>query len=143
MGENQYAIPHKLCGLVKTTEPEVPTLSDRLRAVAEALEAIDADRGLLAQISQEERQRLLRAARQVSMPDNRARRRLVKATARQQRVAKVKESEGILSQTGIRALRKKPVFSTPNVYPPALPSIDESTSEPRRLRDSQHCYICK
>ena len=161
MERKLYAIPHKLCGLVKTTEPaepEGPTVSERLRAVAEALEAIDADRGLLAQISQEERQRLLRAARQVSMPDNRARRRLVKATARQQRVAKVKESEGILSQTGIRALRRKPVFATPNVYPPvepgALPPAQVADPEPaerapaegapeRLLRESQHCYICK
>jgi hypothetical protein len=58
---------------------------ERVRAAAELLEAIDADRGLLAQVSAEDRERLLRATRVVSDPDPRSRRRLVKAHRRQRK----------------------------------------------------------
>src|SRR6185369_12543795 len=59
----------------------------RLRAACDVLEEIERDRGLLAPVPADDRARLLRAARLVSNPDNRARRRLVKATARQRRRA--------------------------------------------------------
>jgi NAD(P)-dependent dehydrogenase (short-subunit alcohol dehydrogenase family) len=132
-------------------------LVERLRAAAELLESVDADRGLLAQVSEEDRQRLLRASRKVSMPDNRARRRLVKATARQKRVAKVLEDEAKRTETGIRTLRRKPVYTSPNIYPPegftaqGEPASTPASAEPRaasagaeaELLESQHCYVCK
>jgi hypothetical protein len=52
----------------------------RLRAAAELLEAVAANRALLAGLPEEERTRLLQAAGQVSRPDAVDRRRLVKAT---------------------------------------------------------------
>ena len=120
-------------------------VAERLRAAADLLEAIDTDRGLLAEVSAEERQRLLRAARQVTEPDHRARRRLVKATIRQRKAAKVKEEDKVLSSTGIRELRRKPVFSTPNYYPPAgfEPRDGEDEQQARETAESRHCYVCK
>ena len=48
-------------------------LETKARAAAELLEAIDEDRGLLADVSDEVRERLLIAAGQVSRPDKWAR----------------------------------------------------------------------
>jgi hypothetical protein len=56
----------------------------------------------------------------------------------------VKREEEVLHGTGIRTLRRKPVFTTPNVFPPSLPlkndPRDESAEESVSLR---HCYVCK
>ena len=99
------------------TEPESALLS-RMRAAAELLEAVESDRGLLARVPEEDRQRLLRATRQVSHPDPRARRRLVKATTRERRAQQVKKDESLFQAAGIRELRRKPPVTSPNVYPP-------------------------
>ena len=125
-------------------ESEVP-FAERLREAADVLEAIDADRGLLSLVSAEERQRLLRAARQVTEPDHRARRRLVKATIRQRKAARIRDEDQVLSSTGIRELRRKPVFSTPNSYPPAgFEQRDgEEPESSRETAESRHCYVCK
>ena len=95
------------------------SLLERLRAAAELLESVEADRGLLVQVPEEDRQRLLRATRQVSHPDPRARRRLVKATTRERRAEQVRKDESVLHASGIRALRRRPVNTSPNVFPPA------------------------
>lgn len=117
---------------------EETSLLERARAAAELLEAIDADRGLLAQLPADERQRLLHATRVVSDPDPRARRRLVKASTRRRKAAVAQESEKVFSSTGIRELRRKPVFTTPNYF------LSEPTAEEARvLPESRHCYVCK
>ncbi len=136
-----------------------PALLERLRAAAEILEAIEANRGLLAGVPEADRQRLLRASRQVSHPDSRARRRLVKATARLRRSELVGRDENLLAATGIRELRRKPVFTSPNVFPPAdfvardieldgaeallLPGGDPAGADAPALLESRHCYVCK
>ena len=51
-------------------------------------------------------------------PDNRTRRRQLKAMAREVRAARVRKDDDVLQATGIRTLRRKPVFTTPNVFPP-------------------------
>ncbi|HEY0140844.1 MAG TPA: SDR family NAD(P)-dependent oxidoreductase [Thermoanaerobaculia bacterium] len=119
-------------------------LRERIRAAAELLEAIDADRGLLASLSPEERERFLRATRVVSDPDPRARRRLVKATARQRKAARAQQEESVLTATGIRELRRKPVFTTPNYYlSGASAGSQQEKEEPRTTADARHCYVCK
>ena len=122
---------------------ETPLL-ERLREAVALLEAIDANRGLLAGAPAEEVQRLLQATRKVSEPDHRARRKLVKASARQRKAARTQQAETLLSATGIRELRRKPVFTTPNVYPPKqVPPDDPDEAPARELGESQHCYVCK
>jgi NAD(P)-dependent dehydrogenase (short-subunit alcohol dehydrogenase family) len=121
-----------------------PGFADRLRDATLVLEAIAADRGLLAGVSQDERQRLLQAAAQVYHPDHVARRRLVKETARQRKAARADRDDGALHQTGIRKLRRQEVFTTPNVYPPAdFHQVDVPEPEFREAVEPQHCYICK
>ena len=138
-------------------EPDSPLL-EKLRAAAELLEAIEANRGLLAQIPEADRQRLLRATRQVSHPDPRARRRLVKATTRERRAQQVRRDESLFHGAGIRELRRKPPVTSPNVYPPpgfVAEDVEEAADRAagsgvvllaattQELLEERHCYVCK
>ncbi|MGE0445499.1 MAG: SDR family NAD(P)-dependent oxidoreductase [Vicinamibacterales bacterium] len=127
------------------------TLRERLQAALELLEAVGADRRVLDELSEEEKSRLLRAIDLANNPDDRTRRRLLKATRRAERVARISKEDEVLHETGIRALRRKPVFTTPNVFPPAdfqphdVHGPDESGPHVlhREAIDERHCYICK
>jgi NAD(P)-dependent dehydrogenase (short-subunit alcohol dehydrogenase family) len=121
------------------------TLADRVRSAAELLEAIVADRALLASVPEDDRTRLLQAAGQVSRPDAIDRRRLVKATKRDRKAAKVERAESVLNATGIRKLRRETVFTTPNVFPPADFEQRDVDGDPefREAVEPQNCYICK
>ena len=121
-----------------------PALLERLRTAAELLEKVANNRALLAELSIEERTRLLKAAGDIYCPDVRERRRLVKARARQRNAEKLKKDQGVLNETGIRALRRKPVFTTPNVHPPIeFEQKDVENPEFREVVEPQNCYICK
>jgi tRNA U54 and U55 pseudouridine synthase Pus10 len=118
--------------------------AEQLRAAAELLEQAAANRALLAELSQEERTRLLKAAGEIYCPDVRARRRLVKAKTRQRNTEKVKRDQSVLNETGIRTLRRKPVFTTPNLPPPPEYEPRELPQDaPREVVEPQNCYICK
>ncbi len=121
-------------------------LVERLRQAAETLELIANDRALLAGVPERDRTRLLQAAGQVSRPDAIVRRQLVKETKRQKRAERVERLESVLDATGIRKLRREPVFTTPNFFPPAsFEQIDvtEHAPEFREAIEPQNCYICK
>jgi NAD(P)-dependent dehydrogenase (short-subunit alcohol dehydrogenase family) len=51
----------------------------------------------------------------------------------------------VLSETGIRVLREKPVFTSPNVFAPRGFEQSEVEDDPefREVVESQHCYVCK
>jgi NAD(P)-dependent dehydrogenase (short-subunit alcohol dehydrogenase family) len=132
-------------------------LLGRLRETIDLLESIAADRTVLAGVPDEERKRLLQAVANVYSPDRAERRRMSKVVARERRAARVRSDQGVLHETGIRTLRRKPVFHTPNVFP-ALSVADgfdardvhdaaRPESEPRipnpESRELQHCYVCK
>jgi NAD(P)-dependent dehydrogenase (short-subunit alcohol dehydrogenase family) len=129
----------------KDTDSEESAFRARVREAMEFLASIDSDRGLLAELGSEERQRLLDLTRRVSDPDHVARRRLVKATAKQRKAARVQKEEKVLSGTGIRELRRKPVFTTANVYPPRnfIQQDVETEEEAQEINEAQHCYVCK
>src|SRR5258705_4215680 len=93
-----------------TDEPGA--LVERLRATSEVLESIAADRSLLDVLSGDDRRRFLRALTTARGPASLSRRRLEKATAREERAARVGRDRGIRSKTGIRALRRRPVVTT-------------------------------
>ena len=120
-------------------------LADPLRAATALLESVAADRTLLAGLSDDERNRLVRAAGDVFCPSVPDRRRLVKARVRHRTAEKVQRDQRVLSETGIRALRRKPVFTTPNVHPPAGFMQHEVLGDPefRDVVEPQNCYICK
>ena len=118
---------------------------DRLRAATELLESIVSDRGLLSQASLDDQRRLLQAAGHVFAPDVAARRQLVRASIRRRKAERVKREDTVLDQTGIRALRRKPVYMSPNVFPPEGFEQREVEVDPdfRETLEPQHCYVCK
>ena len=59
-----------------------------------------------------------RRLRVVYSPDRAERRRMAKAAARDRKAERVKQDEDARAETGIRTLRQKPIFHTPNVFPP-------------------------
>ncbi len=122
----------------------------RLREATALLESVADDRALLECLSVEERARLLKAAADVFDPDVRSRRRYSKTKRKQKRDAEIASDESLLAGTGIRVLRERPVFTTPNVYAPkgVLPENGDDPgpedSGPRlETRQEQHCYVCK
>ncbi len=120
-------------------------IAAQLRAAAELLEKAAANREVLGQLSQEERTRLLKAAGDIYCPDVRERRRLVKAMSRQRKNDRADRVQSVLNETGIRTLRRKPVFTTPNLPPPPAiePQEVENDSDFRDVIEPQNCYICK
>jgi NAD(P)-dependent dehydrogenase (short-subunit alcohol dehydrogenase family) len=118
---------------------------ERLRALTDELEALANDRGLISALSPAERTRLLNAAGSVYEPDVAQRRQSGKAARRRAKASKIERDEAVLSETGIRVLREKPVFTSPNVFAPAGFEQSEIADDPgfREVVESQHCYVCK
>jgi NAD(P)-dependent dehydrogenase (short-subunit alcohol dehydrogenase family) len=125
-------------------ETESDSLAARFRAAADLLEKIVADRSLLADIPEGDRNRLLNAAGRVSRPDALSRRQLLKVVKRKKRVEKVERAESVLAATGIRKLRRLPVFITsPNIYPPKSAELLTSGEALPETEDLRKCYVCK
>jgi NAD(P)-dependent dehydrogenase (short-subunit alcohol dehydrogenase family) len=123
-------------------DPE--SVKAELRAVTEALERIAADRGLLHQLPLEDRVRLLTAAGEVFCPDVADRRRHTKVKLKRHKAASARKDEEILQETGIRALRRQTVFTTPNVFPPReFAQEDNADPDFREILEPRNCYICK
>jgi NAD(P)-dependent dehydrogenase (short-subunit alcohol dehydrogenase family) len=131
---------------------------DRLRDAIALLEAIASDRTVLEGVPAEDRQRLLQAVALVYSPDRSERRRMAKAAARDRKAQRVRKDEVTRAETGIRTLRQKPVFHTPNVFPPERfeqqdvedEAAAQATSRPAvpdftrtNTGERQHCYVCK
>jgi NAD(P)-dependent dehydrogenase (short-subunit alcohol dehydrogenase family) len=114
------------------------TITERLRQSVELLELMDSDRSLLEQLPAEDRERLHKAVAQLYNPDPVARRRRQKAAERARSEAETQRAEAVLQGTGIRALRRKPVFTTPNVFAPQ--EFEQAEGE---QIEPQHCYVCK
>ena len=120
------------------------SLDERLRRATELLELVAADRQLLGGLSVEDRTRLLNAAGDVFCPDVDQRRRQSKLRARQRRTDHVDNAETVLAGTGIRALRSKAVYTTPNVFPSVDDvSVTVDDADFREVVEPQHCYVCK
>ena len=126
---------------------------ERLRLATETLEEIAGNRGLLAQLTPEERTRLIQAAGNVFNPDVAARRHLVKATEKKRRADRIRKADRVLHETGIRSLRRQTVFTTPNVFAPKDFAPEDEAPDAERVNargasapetaEGQHCYVCK
>ncbi|MDX6515884.1 MAG: hypothetical protein QOH73_1550 [Gaiellaceae bacterium] len=115
-----------------------------LRAATELLKAVVRDRSLLGALTEEERAELVAAAADVFNPDVVQRRLWGKAIRRNEKAARRGLDASVLAGTGIRVLREKPVFTTPNVVPPEeFEQRDVDEPEFRELIEPRHCYVCK
>jgi len=130
------------------TDPGDPSLLDRLRSTTELLTSIAADGRVLAGVPVEDRRRLLEAVARVYNPDRVERRRMARITARERKAARVRQDQGVLAETAIRALRCRPLFHSPNVFPPERFEPRDVNEEPDRntageAKELQPCYVCK
>ncbi|HTL17478.1 MAG TPA: SDR family NAD(P)-dependent oxidoreductase, partial [Patescibacteria group bacterium] len=122
----------------------IENAGEQLRAAMQILEKAAANRSLLAALSPEEYSRLLKAAGEVFLPNPKEKRRFIKARIRQRKAEKLQREQQVLSQTGIRELRRRLVFTTPNPLP--APTFEPEEVEDAEFRDrceEQHCYVCK
>ena len=145
---NAFAITNQMTNSPNLA-PDDTLLIEAARQASDLLERLDADRRLLAALPEEDRERLHRAVAQLYNPDPVARRQKQRAAERARTEAQIQRADAVLHQTGIRRLRRKPVFTTPNVFPPDKfrpQDIHLPDSEPAGYEESvepQHCYICK
>jgi NAD(P)-dependent dehydrogenase (short-subunit alcohol dehydrogenase family) len=107
-------------------------------AAIDWLEQVAGDWSLLDRLPADERRRLHRAIAGLTVRDPQAKR-------KRQRAAKadgIRREEAVLNETGIRSLRRRPIVTTPNAFPPA----DEprtSHDVPRTSPFGRVCYVCK
>ena len=123
-----------------------PENTARLRDAITLLESIAADRKVLAGVPAEDRVRLLQAVARVYSPDRADRRRMAKAAARDRKAQRTKQAEETLAGTGIRTLRQKPIYHSPNVFPPRefeQQDVERESAAYRATEEVQCCYVCK
>jgi len=116
---------------------------ESLARVAELLERIATDRSVLEDLPDEDRERFLKAVANVYHPDRVERRRRAKVVDKQRKAARVKRDDGVLHDTGIRTLRRKPVFTTPNYFLPEGGPAEAGPAGSPRASELLHCYVCK
>ncbi len=128
-----------------STQTDASTLEERVRAAAALLDELSNERAPLEELPAELRENLHKAVAAFYNPDPVARRRMVKAAERERSAKQAEKLSAVLDETGIRALRRKPVFTTPNYPAPLLESAAEQdrTEERRAESDAPHCYVCK
>ena len=71
----------------------------------------------------------------------RAGKRRVQAAARERVAARADRVDSVLGETGIRTLRRKIEFTTPNIFAPE--NFEQQEKESPAEIDPQHCYVCK
>ena len=111
---------------------------DDVRRCIEILEAVVADRGLLASVPKAERQALMVAAGRASRPASHEAKRLLKAFRRAKRKDDRDSDREARAETGIRAARVAPVFVAPSQQQP-----EPASGQARVLRTPKSCYVCK
>jgi NAD(P)-dependent dehydrogenase (short-subunit alcohol dehydrogenase family) len=114
--------------------------ADELRELTELLEKLAADPSPLFELDEQDRVRLVNAAGDVFNPDLEARRQYFRNRKRADKKSKIARDEAAKTETGIRQLRARPVFTTPNVFPPALDAAEPGAPT---LGEAHHCYVCK
>lgn len=131
-------------------EQPVPTRGELLHAV-EILERVATDRGLLADLTKGDHQRLIQAAERVASPDRKDRKRLVRAIRKREQAEVTQEKAedkrrlartGIRNPLGTRQLKRPcpPAPFEPELPPPA-DVVDGDFID--QLSVPQNCYICK
>ena len=116
-------------------------LPDNALSSLELLEWLAADHDRLRQFAPADRDRLHKAVAQLYNPDRKARREMLKAAERERSANKTQRIDSVLQETGIRTLRRKPVFTTPNFFPP--PDDEPPESRDTEAPEAHHCYVCK
>lgn len=120
----------------------------RLLAAMSVLREVIAAPEIANELNADEKADFFNAAGDVFCPDPEIRRRRTKLLQQQRRNERTQRDENVLSGTGMRTLRSKPVFTTPNVFAPGdfeQRDVADDLDQPafRETLEPQHCYICK
>ena len=112
-----------------------------LREVVSAPEMVN-------ELDADEKADFLNAAGDVFCPDPEIRRRRTKVLQLRRRRETSRRDDDTLADTGIRSLRSRPVFTTPDVFAPEAFEQGDVADDPERppfreTLEAQHCYICK
>jgi NAD(P)-dependent dehydrogenase (short-subunit alcohol dehydrogenase family) len=116
---------------------------DELRICLQALRAIDADRGLLTQLTQHERRELLMLAGRITQPDRSALRRMARAFRRAERQQARAEDRAALEQAGLRVQRRADTYAPLWLPPPDAEVVDSGVDDRPGLNAARNCYVCK
>jgi len=125
-------------------------INEDLRACLRTLQAIHADRGLLTQLTQEQRRELLMLAGLVAKPERNELRQMAKAFRRADRQAVQQQDRQSIETAGLRQQRRSETYA-----PLWLPRPDAevaqsnagassaSATERPTLNAARNCYVCK
>jgi hypothetical protein len=132
---------HSVAPVVGAPDPGegMPSL-DHVREAIRLLEAIVADRTLLAAIPDEQRKALLIAAGRVSRPEDHQQRRLIRAFRRARKQELESHDRALRATTEIRAARQSTVYVPPSRR---LAAGASPTDDPVELKKPRTCYVCK
>ncbi len=125
-----------------------PEVRRRLLDAMAVLREVVAAPEMVNELDAREKVDFLNAAGNVFCPDPEIRRRRTKVLQQKRRSEKLQRDEAVLDETGIRTLRSRAVFTTPDVYAPVgfeQTDVDDDDGAPpfRETAELQHCYICK
>jgi NAD(P)-dependent dehydrogenase (short-subunit alcohol dehydrogenase family) len=118
-------------------------LEQQVGAAAELLEAIVADRGLLAQVDAALRMRLMKAAGMASRPSRTEQRVFRRAEQRERKTKQRTADDQVLDARTIRRKRAQPVFATPSRDAPRELAAEADSVERSELNRPRNCYVCK
>ena len=99
---------------------------------------------LVNELDADERADFFNAAGDVFCPDPEIRRRRTKLLQQQRRNERARRDDDVLAETGIRTLRRKPVFTTPDVFAPAdfeQVDVDDDADAPTVSRDTRSAAL--
>jgi NAD(P)-dependent dehydrogenase (short-subunit alcohol dehydrogenase family) len=139
MAENRVSPERAPETILAPQTPAPPGPEDLVRA-REVLEAVVADRSVLAKLSDDERKRLLTAAGRAVHPDLAQKRRLVRELRGAKRRRIEAHDRAVVAATGIRAAREQEVFVPP---PRLLEAAHPGTEAAREVKEPRTCYVCK
>ncbi|MEO5596165.1 MAG: oxidoreductase, partial [Lysobacteraceae bacterium] len=146
MTSQPHNAPESIEAQVHASEPVANQSADQVRTATELLESFATDRALFERLPEADRQRLHEAVGKFYHPDPALRRRKRRQALRERNAEQVATEEAVLHATGIRELRRRPVFTTPNVFPPegfVQDDVEQDEPEIREAIEPQHCYVCK
>ncbi len=110
---------------------------EELEAATRVLEAVVADRSILAGLPDDALRRFLMAAGRTASPLRHEVQAFAKAMRRDRLTQRQQHDRALREATQIRVVRQQPVFTAPA----ALPSGE--TREGPELQKPRHCYVCK
>ncbi|HTU60917.1 MAG TPA: oxidoreductase, partial [Polyangiales bacterium] len=116
---------------------------NKLENCVDLLEELVADRARLAQLSKDQRKRLMIAAGRLSQPDRLEQRQFSRANRKQVKRDRRAADEAKLARTGIRQQRLLPTFITPDADARAEAHGQRESWQAPELIEPRCCYICK